>query len=189
MRVLIALTAAVLMLSSFKTSQDAKPITMKKGSVMTYSDDRFAPDGTTEKNPFSFTVTEVKGNSFFCDIAASTGTTKAAFTAGKEFFTWDSVNEDGTLDTGTRLFKVGAKPGDKWAVSPDSQLEMTYEAEEEVNTPAGKFMAKKISISPYGGLMKITYWVSDKVCLVKATQEVKGKLSAQLDLQKFVEGK
>lgn len=189
MRGLIALVAAIVLAGTgFK--QDTKPFTFKTGSVMAYEDSQTDPQGNVTKNDVTYTVTKVEGDKTFVDANDGTNTAKLVFSYSKEFFLWGTVGEDGS-EHNMNVFKLGAKKGDTWkpnADAPDS-VKVTYEDDEEVTTPAGKFNCKRLVVTAGGGVVRVSFWFADKVGMVKGQKEMFGNVSATIELKKFAEGK
>jgi hypothetical protein len=189
MRAFKALTIVAL-LAGF-AFQDAKPFTLKKDSAMSYVDIRTNPlDGSTKKTDLTWTISKVEGDKTFM---SSTDGIEYVYQYANGFFCWG--NGDGA-DPGLRVFKVGAKKGDTWAPSADSEgVTLTYVGDEEVATPAGKLQCKKMVLI-FAGHLRITFHFADKVGLVKGLKEIsldgtgtEWVTVAVIELQKFVEGK
>ncbi len=186
MRSLIAMAAALVLLAGVKI-QDARPFTMKSGSVMTYEDSRFDAQGNQTKNEATYTVTKVEADKFFVDAKNGDATAQLVFSYSGEYFVWGTVGAEG----GLQIFKLGAKKGDTWKPNADApdEVKVTYEDDEEVTTTAGKFMCKRLVITAGSGIVKVSFWFADKVGLVKASKEMFGTNQASIELKKFVEGK
>lgn len=194
MRSLIAMAAALVLLAGIKI-QDARPFTMKSGSVMTYEDSRFDAQGNQTKTDATYTVTKVETNDvpggqtkFFVEAKSGETTTKLVFSYSGEYFVWGTVGTEG----GLQIFKLGAKKGDTWKPNADApeEVKVTYEDDEEVTTTAGKFMCKRLVITAGdNGIIRVSFWFADKVGLVKASKEMFGTNQASIELKKFVEGK
>lgn len=187
MRALTTILAAILMLTGIAQE---KPFTLKKDSVMSYQDTRLDENGNSVKSEITYTVKSVEGDKFTIEAKDGQAVTMMVFSYGKEFYTWNFL-QNGEETPGMNVFKLGAKKGDSWDPSvtgSGGRAKMTYEDDEEVTVPAGKFMCKRLVIEA-GGVVKVSFWFADKVGFVKGSKEVFGTVQAQIELQKFTEGK
>lgn len=192
MRNLFASVMAIVML--FGLVQDTKPFTYKMGSTMEYKDTRFGPDGSSNDHSLTWTVTKLDGDKTYVESANGATKNTFVFSYVDGFFCWGNIRGN-EATVGLRVFKVGAKKGDTWApeAGSDTEMKLTYVGEEETTVQGGKFTAKKVVFAG-DGQFRVTFWLVDKVGLIKATREysldgAEFNMAAKIELQKFVEGK